>query len=116
MEVYNLFLILGWYSRKTAGLLGTMDEEPSTDLILTNGKRAKNVGDMVKSWHLSDDSESGQNCPAYNSKKSAQLPTSQEDQRNSLSKESNSSKIAYTCQKLFRSKMSSLQPCFASVS
>jgi hypothetical protein len=110
----SLFPVSGWYSRKTAGLLGTMDEEPTSDMTLTNGKRAGSVVEMVKSYDVSDDtSTSAQTCPATDQIKSRNVDLEEEQEG---ATEMSSNKIAYTCDKVFGSKMSSLQPCFSTVS
>lgn len=42
----------GWYYGKTAGLLGTMDNEPSDDNLGSDGRFQRNIGHFAKSWAL----------------------------------------------------------------
>ncbi|XP_055389464.1 uncharacterized protein LOC129618631 [Condylostylus longicornis] len=43
-----------WYFGQTAGLLGTMNNEPFDDLTKSNGKITTNQNEFIKSWSLND--------------------------------------------------------------
>lgn len=43
---------LGWYFGKTAGLLGTMDNEPSNDILSSRGEMETDVNKFMESWAL----------------------------------------------------------------
>uniref|UniRef100_A0A1B6DM97 VWFD domain-containing protein n=1 Tax=Clastoptera arizonana TaxID=38151 RepID=A0A1B6DM97_9HEMI len=64
------FDIVGWYFGKTAGLLGTMDNEPTTDALSSHGEEEGNTSIFMKSWSL--DTES---CPKFSSDKGYQVST-----------------------------------------
>lgn len=52
MKLYFFGFVSGWYFGKTAGIFGTMDNEPSTD-FLTSGKTIESdLGRFVRSWAL----------------------------------------------------------------
>lgn len=98
----------GWYSRKIGGLLGTMDHEPTTDLIHSNGKVAQDINDMAKSWDVSDDRPgSTSSC----------ITSTNNNQTKNLTqiKPNPESEMSSTCKKLFLHRLSSFQPCFKSV-
>ncbi|PSN49824.1 hypothetical protein C0J52_08839 [Blattella germanica] len=44
--------LAGWYFGKTAGLLGTMDNEPSTDFFTSQKTIDKDLESFVKSWAI----------------------------------------------------------------
>lgn len=43
----------GWYNNKVAGLLGTMDNEPTTDLIRPNRVVDLDLTSLARSWDVS---------------------------------------------------------------
>ncbi len=45
--------VSGWYFGKTAGLLGTYNNEPSDDLLTSDRRRVDNVGEFAASWSTS---------------------------------------------------------------
>lgn len=49
--------ILGWYNNKVAGLFGTMDNEPSTDLIRPNRVVELDLTSLAQSWDVSPKAE-----------------------------------------------------------
>ncbi|XP_069692884.1 uncharacterized protein Apoltp isoform X2 [Periplaneta americana] len=44
------FTLSGWYFGKTAGVFGTMDNEPSTDFLTSKGTIETDLGRFVRSW------------------------------------------------------------------
>ncbi|XP_064476537.1 apolipophorins-like [Ornithodoros turicata] len=44
--------VSGWYFGKTAGLLGTFNNEPSDDLMRPRGGVINNIGQFVKKWEV----------------------------------------------------------------
>lgn len=100
-----LFSITGWYSRKVAGILGTMDMEPFTDLTTASGQHTGNISKVFSSWDVSDDSSD--TC--------AQITSSTEMEPEEATAEP-SANLLYWCNRIFQFKHSSLQACFSSVS
>lgn len=52
--------VSGWYFGKTAGLMGTYDNEPVTDLIKADNTMASSIEEMAESWTI------GSRCRATN--------------------------------------------------
>jgi len=50
-DVYT-FTLNGWYYGKTAGLLGTYDNEPSNDFMTSFGKPVSNSARFTKTWDI----------------------------------------------------------------
>ncbi|CAG7726200.1 unnamed protein product [Allacma fusca] len=90
----------GWYSRKTAGLLGTMDNEPWTDMLRSNRKPVADLNEMIKSWDISDETDSCMIPTPSLQKPPGSLP----DSRN-----------VATCNRFFGYILSTLQPCYSTV-
>jgi len=44
---------IGWYSNKVAGLFGTMDNEPTTDLMRPDRVIDMNLPSLARSWDVS---------------------------------------------------------------
>ncbi|KAK9498025.1 hypothetical protein O3M35_003911 [Rhynocoris fuscipes] len=83
----------GWYFGKVAGLLGTMDNEPTTDFTTSNNNIVKNVDLFTKSWALESCTKS-KNHQKYN-----KIDNKKDEE----------------CKKLFSSKNSSFVQCFTFV-
>lgn len=49
------FTVAGWYFGKTAGLLGTIDNEPSNDFMTSDGYVENDTQKFVQSWSLDSD-------------------------------------------------------------
>ena len=47
----------GWYNNKVAGLFGTMDNEPTTDLIRPNRVIELDLTSLAQSWDVSSKEE-----------------------------------------------------------
>ncbi|CAH1394070.1 unnamed protein product [Nezara viridula] len=47
-----LFELSGWYFGKTAGLLGTVDNEPKTDFYASDGRLKTNSREFIESWKI----------------------------------------------------------------
>ncbi|XP_035714331.1 apolipophorins isoform X2 [Folsomia candida] len=101
------FHVSGWYSRKVGGLLGTMDEEHSTDRTASSGRRDLDLVDVVNSWQFGDDTTVASTC---NARLSPSLVVVREEGGDGAF-----SKAVSICQKMYRRPTSSLQPCFATV-
>lgn len=80
----------GWYFGKTAGLLGTMNNEKFDDTVTSQGRFSSSEDEFVKSWALNG----CQSTPKYEPPKSLDL------------------NIVNTCDNLFRNKVSYFAPCF----
>ncbi|ODN01102.1 Apolipophorin [Orchesella cincta] len=91
--------VSGWYSRKVAGVLGTMDMEPVTDIRLANAKYTANLSEFFNSWDVSDDT--AESCS--DSSSSGMLGR----------KVGIMSPLHASCQRAFQSTFSSMQPCFS---
>ena len=55
--------VTGWYYGKTAGLLGTYDNEPRTDLMKSDRSMATSVEELANSWTV------GRRCRVVNNAK-----------------------------------------------
>ena len=62
--------VTGWYYGKTAGLLGTYDNEPATDFHTADRRHTKSLEDFTLSW------SSGSRCRAVNSATKVEPSTS----------------------------------------
>ena len=83
----------GWYFGKTAGLLGTYDNEPNNDFTTQAGAVVENMEEFALSW------ESSNRC-SRNVNVANVFPEIPESQ------------TAIACAKLFEDKFSILRPCF----
>ena len=83
----------GWYFGKTAGLLGTYDNEPSNDFTTQAGAVVQNFDQFARSW------ESSKRC-RRNVNIARTFPENAESQ------------TAIACAELFKNKYSALRPCF----
>ena len=92
----NLSNPLGWYFGKTAGLLGTMNNEPSDDLLTPNRQKmlTSEIQTFAQSWSLDEEcsSEDGKYIPS---------DTSEE--------------IKSMCDSLYESNISPFVTCFSRV-
>jgi hypothetical protein len=86
----------GWYYGQTGGLFGTMDNEPATDLMSTNGTILSSVPDFASTWQL----ETAQ-CPSYQ----VQQPQPKTPD----------AKIVSKCDAIFNFRESVMMDCFAVV-
>lgn len=86
----------GWYFGKTAGLLGTLDNEPINDMLSSNGYLEPDLYKFTESWSLNENS-----CSAYPSYQRKSSPSAQ---------------IVEICDSYFKHKTSSLFTCFSVVS
>ncbi|KAJ9580979.1 hypothetical protein L9F63_023840, partial [Diploptera punctata] len=86
----------GWYFGKTAGLFGTMDNEPSTDFYTSTKTIDNDLGRFVRSWAIES-----QKCTT--SKNLALVEPSTDSDLFSL------------CESFFKTKASQFSPCFAVV-
>ncbi|XP_024085563.1 apolipophorins [Cimex lectularius] len=84
------FKISGWYFGKTAGLLGTVDNEAKTDYLTSYGYLDSNVTSFVKSWGLGT-------CHPENERSVGRLSPANSEH----------------CNSLFTTKISSFAPCFS---
>lgn len=84
----------GWYHGKTAGLLGTMDNEPSDDFLTSEGRVTKDLEEFTRSWSIEADCISEAN--------------------NKLS--TVDGKLKHFCQETFFNKSSEFSACFNIVS
>ncbi len=82
----------GWYFGKTAGLLGTYNNEASDDLTKSDKTRARNLHEFAASWEISQKCQSSQNLATTTTSKPAR------------------------CTELFENMASPLRPCFRIVS
>ncbi|XP_025406452.1 uncharacterized protein LOC112680523 [Sipha flava] len=89
---YCTFHISGWYFGKTAGLLGTLDNEPSDDMLSSNGYVESDIFKFTESWSLNENS-----CNSYTS----------------LRKLSPTSQTVEVCDSYFKHKTSPLFTCFS---
>lgn len=91
----NMF-VTGWYFGKTAGLLGTLDNEPSTDWMMPNGVVAKDLSQFTNSWLLDSAGKCASHLPAQKKQVNPSATTS--------------------CDTFFASKASLFSSCFPIVS
>ena len=93
-EIYNV--VSGWYFGKTAGLLGSIDNEPSNDFKTPSGQIAE-VDEFAHSWSLG--------------------PCTPEESKNIAHKTPQpSNELISKCESMFLSPASHLSPCFTAVS
>ncbi|XP_060856834.1 uncharacterized protein LOC132934536 [Metopolophium dirhodum] len=90
---YCTFHVSGWYFGKTAGLLGTLDNEPINDMLSSNGYLEPDLYKFTESWSLNENS-----CSAYPSVQRKSSPSAQ---------------IVEICDSYFKHKTSSLFTCFS---
>lgn len=102
---YILSSITGWYSRKVAGILGTMDMEPFTDFTTASGKHTRNISEVFSAWDVSDDSSNSCALIASSTEMEPEPATTEP-----------SANLQYWCNRIFQFKHSSLQTCFSTVS
>lgn len=89
--------MLGWYYGKTAGLLGTMDHEYTTDLLMSNGRITSSLEEFAHSWALNP-----QSCGYIeNNAHIVSIPNEE---------------VFEACVSLFKSKNSQFSTCFNRVS
>ncbi|VVC30431.1 Hypothetical protein CINCED_3A001550 [Cinara cedri] len=90
---YCTFHVSGWYYGKTAGLLGTLNHEPSDDMLSSNGYLEPDLFKFTESWALNENS-----CGSYliNQRKSPA-----------------NAHIVNICDSYFKHKTSSLFTCFS---
>ncbi|KAK5639713.1 hypothetical protein RI129_012205 [Pyrocoelia pectoralis] len=88
----------GWYFGKTAGLWGTMNNEPSDDLLTSSGKKVKrnDIDSFAQSWILD------KTCSPMI--------------RQSIQKHNPPEEVKALCDVFFRSKVSPFVACFPRVS
>ncbi|KAF5274562.1 hypothetical protein FQA39_LY07174 [Lamprigera yunnana] len=88
----------GWYFGKTAGLWGTMNNEPSDDLLTSSGKKVKrnDIDSFAQSWVLDE------TCPSLT--------------RQTIQKHNSPEEVKALCDIFFRSKVSPFVACFPRVS
>lgn len=96
VEIY-IFFVSGWYFGKTAGVFGTMDNEPSTDFLTPRKTIETDLGRFARSWALEP-----QKCV---SSKNFALQLSQTDPE-----------LLNLCESFFKSKTSQFSSCFPVVS
>ena len=87
--------VSGWYYAKTGGLLGTYDNEPSSDFLNVDRVPATNTEDFAASWAI------GRSCRAVNHANIA--PDALDGERYAM------------CARLFEDSSSPLRPCFRQV-
>ncbi|XP_031778090.1 uncharacterized protein LOC100118388 isoform X3 [Nasonia vitripennis] len=56
--------LAGWYHGKTAGLLGTMSNEPYDDALASSGRYERDVAEFARSWALEPECRLGPGEPA----------------------------------------------------
>lgn len=93
---YTLETDTGWYFGKTAGLLGTLDNEPINDMLSSNGYLEPDLFKFTESWSLNENT-----CSTYTSV---------------LRKAAPSPQIVELCDSYFKHKTSPLFTCFSVVS
>ncbi|XP_014226324.1 uncharacterized protein LOC106652091 isoform X2 [Trichogramma pretiosum] len=100
-EFCNLELS-GWYYGKTAGLLGTMNNEPSDDHLASTGRVERGaVGRFAQSWSLDPECSSSSDAEKAQENLARSAPVTSQ-----LSRESD------FCQQLFGNKSSEFGSCF----
>ncbi|XP_076620317.1 apolipoprotein lipid transfer particle [Colletes latitarsis] len=85
----------GWYQGKTAGILGTMNNEPMDDTMASNGLVLKDVGKFAGSWSI----EASDEC-------------SSEENLASTMKRNDDEAVVQFCNDLFVNRSSEFQSCF----
>ena len=96
-EVIFFGFVSGWYFGKTAGVFGTMDNEPSTDFLTSRKTIESDLGTFVRSWALEP-----QKCA---SSENLALDVQQPDPE-----------LRNLCETFFKSKASQFSCCFPVVS
>jgi hypothetical protein len=96
-EVIYFGFVSGWYFGRTAGVFGTMDNEPSTDFLTSKKTIESDLGRFVRSWALEP-----QNCA---SSENFALDLQQPDPA-----------LLNLCESFFKSKTSQFSCCFPVVS
>nr|XP_018903254.1 PREDICTED: uncharacterized protein LOC109034507 [Bemisia tabaci] len=92
-----LLQLSGWFHGKTAGLLGTMDNEQFTDFMTSEETVAKDVNLFTQSWSINSGSDI---ClPMFSSARKKYQPV----------------ELVALCDSLFRSKASGFASCFSVV-
>ena len=86
----------GWYHGRTAGLLGTYDNEPFNDFTSSNRQLTEDVEAFTNSWEVSR-----RYCRSRNLADSAQLDPGTEE--------------VQACQKFLAQSSSYFAPCFGQV-
>lgn len=92
---------LGWYFGKTAGLWGTVNNEPSDDLLKADGTRARadEIGKFTDSWVL------GNECSSKDrAKTTAMVDAHPADEE-----------VRELCEAIFNSKVSPFVTCFTRI-
>ncbi|XP_050528812.1 uncharacterized protein LOC126898616 isoform X2 [Daktulosphaira vitifoliae] len=90
---YCTFHVSGWYYGKTAGLLGTLDYEPSDDMLTSSGYLESDLSKFTESWALNDES-----CSAYSANPRRPIGNPQ---------------IIELCDSYFKHKTSPMFTCFS---
>lgn len=93
------FEISGWYFGKTAGIMGTVNNEIYDDFLTSNHLITKDINEFTSSWALKKNEENNQCKQEINAEQS--LPISNE--------------LLNICDTYFRSKVSPFANCFATV-
>ncbi|XP_045482614.1 uncharacterized protein LOC123686485 [Harmonia axyridis] len=93
------FEVSGWYFGKTAGLFGTINNEPSDDFLSSTKQRhnASNTSSFARSWALD--------------KKCARSVAPFKPRRNDTNKQ-----VAQLCDDLYSNKLSQFESCFERIS
>lgn len=89
----HCYLFKGWFFGKTAGLLGTLDSEPATDFLASDGHIQDNPNSFIDSWSL-------QNCIS----------------KSDISKKEDNPENTEMCKSLYQMKTSSFSACYPIVS
>ncbi|XP_043519972.1 uncharacterized protein LOC122533896 [Frieseomelitta varia] len=95
----------GWYHGKTAGILGTMNYEPTDDTTASNGIVTKDVKAFAESWSI--DRDASDRCSMNNSHAIETAETS-----NVMSKSQGNFTVVEFCNDLFVNKSSEFLGCF----
>ncbi|KAL3290379.1 hypothetical protein HHI36_023721 [Cryptolaemus montrouzieri] len=93
------FEVSGWYFGKTAGLFGTINNEPSDDFLSSDKMKHNetNVSEFARTWALN--------------KECAKFDTINQPRNNTPSKE-----VAQICEDLYTNKVSQFSSCFPRIS
>jgi hypothetical protein len=90
--------VSGWYFGKTAGLLGTYDNEPATDLVRSDQTVGDSVESMAESWVV------GTSRCRRATNYASNIPAQTSERRYAI------------CQKYFQNDDSPFRPCFKQLS
>ncbi|XP_015599666.1 uncharacterized protein LOC107269849 [Cephus cinctus] len=93
----------GWYHGKTAGLLGTMDNEKATDRLASDGRLLQDVEEFTRSWSLNQELSK---CTIH---KDFTISLNEDEDKESNKRNKSKSQI---CEDLFVNKTSELSSCF----